>query len=211
MGKYLYIGIETSRHVPSHYWYPLLFEAMQRISFRFSRPGDEEQRGIFFSAEQGDDVAYTFQELWDILYTHRDTGLLLFWPCHQLLSPLYFQTSVHETAPDQWEIGISVNDGHLGLKNEQDIQNRIDALIHAGLELYRLCAPCSLVMYWDDVPVQLIRVLPCSERDVEESLAFGKVQLFWKQKACISDSCISVVDPMPIYINFTTWKFVPIL
>lgn len=210
MGKYLYVGIETSMYVDANFWYPLIFEAMHRVSFSFSRPGNSEKRGIFFSAEQGDDLECNFRELWDILYTQRDRGLVYFWSSDRILHPFNLQASVDIDLYHKYNIGASIEGGHFYQLNEQEAQKRIDTFIQFGLELYQLCVPCSIVMYWDDVPVQLMRMSSSIENGLGELIEFGGHQLSWKKKACIGDQCVYVVDPMPIYIDFRTWKFVPI-
>jgi Pretoxin HINT domain len=208
MGKYLYVGIETPMNVNTNYWYPLIFEAMDRISFSFSRPGNSEKRGILFSAAQGDDIECTFRELWDILYTQRDKGLISFWPSKQLLHPFHMRASLDVHAQN-YAIGASIENGYFHLLGDQEIQERIDTLVQFGLELYQLCIPCSIVMYWDDIPIQLMHMGSSLERDPGELIEFGDHQLSWKKKACIGDHCIYVVHPMPIYINFKAWRFVP--
>ena|SRR5579859_2311301 len=209
MSDFLYYIIPVSPSIEKKYWWPLIFEAAHRSAFSFQHFGSSKSEGIYFSKEQAEDIKVSFSDLWNIIYNDLDSVMVSLWFRD---TSFFVQASLEEDTEKKVQIYLTMENSLLYQKSKEEMHQFVEAFLRYSLELYNLCHPENVELFWDDVrpfKMPLMQVLKKDEDIRLDSVLLSGQTLSWKQIPVSSDNKIFLLNPFPVWL-FRQWNFFPV-
>lgn len=229
MSNTLYCDFLVEAEKDMVYWWPLLFEAMQRRAFSFYVP-DFEEPTCHYSYERADSytdsdiVTGPFKGLWEEILSRKDDSLMVtFW--WRAKEPLNMDVSVtrkHCNQKDMFCISLSFSGAYISARynSPTQIKKRLTLFFDCATTLYEVCDRRDSEVYWEFAGVNYapwasFNKLP--DAPTEERPAYeGSKGQFKQQEIPDNQSKYSsklyILDPSPIVgQQYTNWQFISFL